>query len=79
VVLLLEAGNAFSWFGYGLILAFEIIYLYQFGGFSPTAAVTAVGRRVPGSAWLESRFGIDVGGQRHCVVFTCSAVDRLCH
>ena len=29
VVVLLQAGNAFSWFGYGLILPFEIIYLHQ--------------------------------------------------
>lgn len=27
-------GNAFNWFGYGLILPFEIIYLHQFRGFS---------------------------------------------
>jgi hypothetical protein len=29
VVVLLQAGNAFSWFGYGLILPFEIIYLHR--------------------------------------------------
>lgn len=34
VVLVLQAGNAFSWFGYGLILPFEIIYLHQFRGFT---------------------------------------------
>jgi len=38
VVLLLQAGNAFSWFGYGLILPFEIIYLHQFRGFSTATA-----------------------------------------
>jgi len=38
VVLLLQAGNAFSWFGYGLILPFEIIYLNQFRGFSTATA-----------------------------------------
>ena len=37
-VLLLQAGNAFSWFGYGLILPFEIIYLHQFRGFSTATA-----------------------------------------
>ena len=34
MVLLLQVGNAFNWFGYGLILPFEIIYLHQFRGFS---------------------------------------------
>jgi MFS family permease len=38
VVLLLQAGNGFSWFGYGLILPFEIIYLHQFRGFSTATA-----------------------------------------
>ena len=38
VVLLLQAGNAFSWFGYGLILPFEIIYLHGFRGFSTATA-----------------------------------------
>ncbi len=38
VVLLLQAGNAFSWLGYGLILPFEIIYLHQFRGFSTATA-----------------------------------------
>ena len=38
MVLLLQAGNAFSWFGYGLILPFEIIYLHQFRGFSTATA-----------------------------------------
>lgn len=33
-VLLLQVGNAFNWFGYGLIVPFEIIYLHQFRGFS---------------------------------------------
>jgi MFS family permease len=38
VVLLLQVGNGFSWFGYGLILPFEIIYLHQFRGFSTATA-----------------------------------------
>ena len=38
VVLLLQAGNGFSWFGYGLILPFEIIYLHEFRGFSTATA-----------------------------------------
>jgi MFS family permease len=43
VVLLLQAGNAFSWFGYGLILPFEIIYLHQFRGFSTATAGLVLG------------------------------------
>jgi MFS family permease len=34
----LQAGNAVSWFGYGLILPFEIIYLHQFRGFATATA-----------------------------------------
>jgi MFS family permease len=43
VVLLLQAGNAFSWFGYGLILPFEIIYLHQFRGFSTATSGLVLG------------------------------------
>jgi len=43
VVLILQAGNAFSWFGYGLILPFEIIYLQQFRGFSTATAGLVLG------------------------------------
>jgi len=39
-VLILQAGNALNYFGYGLILPFEIIYLHQVRGFStPTAGL----------------------------------------
>src|SRR5258708_17919373 len=37
-VLILQAGNALNYFGYGLILPFEIIYLHQIGGFSTSTA-----------------------------------------
>src|SRR5437667_9335533 len=43
VVLFLQAGNACSWFGYGLILPFEIIYLHQFRGFSTATAGLVLG------------------------------------
>ena len=43
VVLLLQAANAFSWFGYGLILPFEIIYLHQYRGFSTATAGLVLG------------------------------------
>src|SRR5437867_13280631 len=33
-VLILQAGNALNYFGYGLIVPFEIIYLHQIRGFS---------------------------------------------
>ena len=38
MVLLLQAGNALNWFGYGVILPFEIIYLHEFRGFSTATA-----------------------------------------
>src|SRR5438876_9544746 len=37
-VLILQAGNALNYFGYGLIVPFEIIYLYQIRGFSTSIA-----------------------------------------
>ena len=37
-VLILQAGNALNYFGYGLILPFEIIYLHQIRGFSASTA-----------------------------------------
>ena len=38
LVLLLQAGNAVNFFGYGLVFPFEIIYLHQFRGFSTATA-----------------------------------------
>src|ERR1700716_3389615 len=37
-VLILQAGNALNFFGYGLIVPFEIIYLHQIRGFSTATA-----------------------------------------
>src|SRR5438477_5611552 len=37
-VLILQSGNALNYFGYGLILPFEIIYLHQIRGFSTSTA-----------------------------------------
>jgi MFS family permease len=37
-VLILQAGNALNYFGYGLIVPFEIIYLSQIRGFSTSTA-----------------------------------------
>jgi MFS family permease len=37
-VLILQAGNALNYFGYGLVLPFEIIYLHQIRGFSASTA-----------------------------------------
>jgi MFS family permease len=37
-VLILQAGNALNFFGYGLVLPFEIIYLHQVRGFATSTA-----------------------------------------
>jgi MFS family permease len=37
-VLILQAGNTLNYFGYGLIVPFEIIYLHQIRGFSTSTA-----------------------------------------
>jgi hypothetical protein len=54
LVLLLQAGNAVSFFGYGLILPFEIIYLHQIRGFA-TATASA---RVPGARCGARNIGV---------------------
>jgi MFS family permease len=51
LVLLLQAGNAVSFFGYGLILPFEIIYLHQIRGFA-TATAGLVLAAILGAATL---------------------------
>ena len=51
LVLLLQAGNAVSFFGYGLILPFEIIYLHQIRGFA-TATAGLVLATILGTATL---------------------------
>ena len=54
LVLLLQAGNAVSFFGYGLIIPFEIIYLHQIRGFATAtagfvlAAILGTATRSPG-------------------------------
>jgi len=47
----LQAGNAVSFFGYGLILPFEIIYLHQIRGFA-TATAGLVLAAILGTATL---------------------------
>src|SRR5438477_8012677 len=42
-VLILQSGNALNYFGYGLILPFEIIYLHQVRGFSTATAGLVLG------------------------------------
>src|SRR5690349_23980076 len=37
-VLILQGGNALNYFGYGLVLPFEIIYLHHVRGFSTSTA-----------------------------------------
>lgn len=43
VILLLQAGNVVNFFGYGLIIPFEIIYLHQLRGFSTATAGLVLG------------------------------------
>src|SRR5690349_7906566 len=50
-VLILQAGNALNYFGYGLVLPFEIIYLHQIRGFS-TATAGLVLATVMGTATI---------------------------
>ena len=56
-VIVLQAGTAVNYFGTGLILPFEIIYLHQARGF-PTATAGLVLAAVMGTAAVEN-------GERH--------------
>jgi MFS family permease len=53
LVLLLQVGNAVNFFGYGLIIAFEIIYLHQFRGIA-TATAGLVLATILGTATVVS-------------------------
>jgi MFS family permease len=55
LVLLLQAGNAVNFFGYGLIIPFEIIYLHQIRGFA-TATAGFVLAAILGTATLVTPF-----------------------
>ena len=46
-VLVLQGGDALNYFGTGLILPFEIIYLHAVRGFSTATAGAAPPRRTP--------------------------------
>jgi MFS family permease len=49
-VLILQAGNALNYFGYGLVLPFEIIYLHEVRGFSTSTAGLVLGATMATSA-----------------------------
>ena len=49
-VLVLQGGNALNYFGYGLVLPFEIIYLHQIRGFSTSTAGLVLGATMGTSA-----------------------------
>jgi MFS family permease len=62
-VLILQAGNALNYFGYGLVLPFEIIYLHQIRGFSASTAglvlaatMTAATITIPPTGALVDRY-----------------------
>src|SRR3954449_10242390 len=49
-VLILQGGNAVNFFGYGLVLPFEIIYLHHIRGFSTSVAGLVLGATMATSA-----------------------------
>ena len=53
LVLLLQVGNAVNFFGYGLVIAFEIIYLHEFRGIA-TATAGLVLATILGTATVVS-------------------------
>jgi MFS family permease len=56
-VLILQGGNALNYFGYGLVLPFEIIYLHQIRGFSTSTAGLVLAATMGTSAILTPPTG----------------------
>jgi MFS family permease len=56
-VLILQAGNALNYFGYGLVLPFEIIYLHNVRGFSTSTAGLVLATTMATSAILTPPTG----------------------
>ena len=56
-VLILQAGDALNYFGYGLVLPFEIIYLHQIRGFSTTTAGLVLATTMATSAIVTPPMG----------------------
>src|SRR5882672_8176417 len=55
--LILQAGNALNFFGYGLVLPFEIIYLHQIRGFSTSTAGLVLAATMASSALVTPPTG----------------------
>jgi len=56
-VLFLQAGDALNYFGYGLVLPFEIIYLHQVRGFSTSTAGLVLAATMGTSAFVTAPTG----------------------
>jgi predicted MFS family arabinose efflux permease len=56
-VLILQAGNALNYLGYGLVLPFEIIYLHQIRGFSTATAGLVLAATMGSSAIITPPTG----------------------
>jgi MFS family permease len=56
-VLILQVGNALNFFGYGLVLPFEIIYLHQVRGFSTSTAGLILAATMGASAFVTPPTG----------------------
>jgi MFS family permease len=56
-VLILQGGNALNYFGYGLVLPFEIIYLHQIRGFSTSTAGLVLAATMGSSATVTPLTG----------------------
>jgi MFS family permease len=57
-VLILQAGNALNYFGYGLILPFEIIYLHQLRGLSTSTAGLVLAATMATAAFVTPPTGV---------------------
>ena len=57
-VLILQAGNALNYFGYGLVLPFEIIYLHQIRDFSTSTAGLVLAATMGTSAIVTPPTGV---------------------
>ena len=80
-VLILQGGDALNYFGYGLVLPFEIIYLHQIRGFSTSTAGLVLAAIMATSAIVTPPTGavLDRYSAKEDRLVGCGAVDAITH
>jgi len=75
-VLILQGGDALNYFGYGLVLPFEIIYLHQIRGFSTSTAGLVLATTI-GAAHVGTVLNTDAPAAAKAVITTIATLPKL--